>query len=891
MNPTPIATYRIQLCKDFTLHDAAAVVPYLARLGISHLYTSPCQQATAGSCSGYDVVDPGLVSSELGGSAGHAMLDEALTSNRLRHMIDIVPNHMSIAGSDNPWWRDVLKHGQSSHYAAWFDVDWDATESHWPNRVLLPVLGDQFGRVLDAGGFTLNYTQGEFTLKYAEGVYPLEPSSTAGLLALVGERLQHAELAFVAQNLQQLPRPSASLHSLIMRRHQDFAVLNELLVRINSENPELANAIATEVDRLNNAPEELGALIELQNYRLAHWRAADLDLGYRRFFNINTLVGLRVELPEVFKAVHELPLQWLKSGAAHALRVDHPDGLRDPTHYMQRLRQSAPEAWLVVEKILAPDEKLPTDWPVDGTTGYDFVNQVQGLFVDPDGEAALTTCYETFSKSKKTYAEVAQESKQCVLRDVLGSEVTRLTSLLRAICERHWRHRDHTRAVLSQALVGIAVQFSVYRTYVRFGADANPEDRKQIEQAVAAARNTNPQLDEELLQFIQQLLLMEVGGTLEEEFALRFQQLTGPAMAKGIEDTAFYRYFRLIALNEVGGDPARWGCSVQEFHRWCADAQASKPYSLLATSTHDTKRSEDVRARLLVLSEVPKMWADTSKHWCNLNARHRGELVDANTEYLYYQTLVGAWPVDVNRISAFMEKAVRESKVHTNWATVNEAYETELRNFISRTMADRVFVHAVEVFVRKILCPGRLNSLAQTLIKLTAPGVPDLYQGCELWDLSLVDPDNRRPVDFAHRVKLLAELEGLTPGAIIERIDEGLPKLWLITEALRVRQEHPDWFGAEAAYEPIEAAGAYAAHLVAFMRAGSAITVVPRLYCRLPGEPSGTGKTWGTTVIHLPQGSWSNRFEPGSIFTGEVQLTRLLAVFPVALLVKLTEQT
>jgi (1->4)-alpha-D-glucan 1-alpha-D-glucosylmutase len=890
MHPAPVATYRVQLCNVFTLHDAAKLVPYLARLGISHIYTSPCQQTTAGCNSGYEVADPGRVAEELGGAAGHAALTSALAAHGMRLMADIVPNHMSIAGSDNPWWHNVLKHGKSSHYAAWFDVDWDASEAHWPNRVLLPVLADQFGRVLDAGDFRLSHMQGEFALHYGDVIYPLEPSSIADLLAAVAEKLEHATLAFVAESLRQLPRPSASLYPAIQRRHRDVAVLTDLLTGICDKTPAVADAIDAEIARINQNTQELGALIELQNYRLAHWRAADLDLGYRRFFNINTLAGLRVELPEVFKAVHELPLQWLRQGAAHALRVDHPDGLRDPTQYMQRLRQAAPEAWLVVEKILAHGEKLAGDWPIDGTTGYDFANEVQGLFVDPEGETILTQAYEAFTNSTSTYAEVELAAKHCVLSDVLGSEVTRLTSLLRAICERHWRHRDHTRTVLSQALIGIAVQFKVYRTYLRPGAAPAPADRAHIEQAVAAARAANPQLDDELLQFMQALLLMEVGGTLEEEFALRFQQLTGPAMAKGIEDTAFYRYFRLVALNEVGGSPARWGCSVPEFHTWCLEAQRTRPYSMLATSTHDTKRSEDVRARLLVLTEVGKLWTDTSKHWHQLNTRHRGERVDPNTEYLYYQTLVGAWPIDVERITAFMEKAVREAKLYTDWSRNDEAYEAELRAFITRTMADRVFIHAVEFFLRRIMFPGRVNSLAQTLIKLTAPGVPDIYQGCELWDFSLVDPDNRRPVDYAHRAALLAELLDLAPAAVMDRMDEGLPKLWLLTTTLQLRHTHPEWFCAAAAYEPLATEGEYATHVVAFMRGDNAITVVPRLITRLPGEPDSTAKVWRTTSISLPPGQWRNWLEPAQVFTGEVPVSQLLQIVPVALLVKETEQ-
>lgn len=874
----PIATYRLQLNPAFTLDAAAAVVPYLAALGISHVYTSPSQQAQPGSTSGYDVIDPGVVNAELGGQASHDRLSRTLAQHGLRRMADIVPNHMAIS-SGNPWWYRVLKHGRASRHATWFDVDWEASEAHWPNRVLLPVLGDQFGRVLDAGELRLSHAEGQFTLHYHDNVFPVEPSSTADMLARVADRLGHMTLAFLAESLRWLPHPGTPVESFVTRRYRDQTVLAILLARLCADEPAVATAIDAEVLRMNNSLRELGELIEQQNYRLAHWRAADLDLGYRRFFNINTLMGLRVELPDVFDAVHALPLQWLRDGEIHALRVDHPDGLRVPTQYMQRLRDAAPGAWIVVEKILAPGEKLSRDWPVDGTTGYDFCNVVQGLFVDPASEEPLTRGYEEFIQSKQSWQDVRLAAKRCALNDLLGSEVSRLTSLLWNICERHWRYRDYTRAVFTQLIVEVAVGFEVYRSYVQPGQPVSAEDRQQIHAAVVTASHANASLDTELLEFMEKLLLLEVGGTLEEEFAQRFQQLTGPAMAKGLEDTAFYRYNRLIALNEVGGEPGNWGCSVEQFHQWCAEALRERPLSLLATSTHDSKRSEDVRARLLVLSEMPQRWIDAVVRWRHHNTRLRGTRVDANAEYLYYQNLVGAWPISVERMAAFMKKAVRECKEHTEWTRVDSDYEAEIEHFVAGTMADPIFIGEVERLVEAIRLPGRLNSLAQTLIKLTAPGVPDIYQGCELWDHSLVDPDNRRPVNFAMRQQLLTALEGLDPAAIMKRMEEGVPKLWLIHSVLQLRQQRPALFDATAAYEPLNAEGKHANHVIAYVRGGGAITIAPRLTAT-------RGDIEWDAQLPLPAGRWFNCLEPGRTFTGTLELKDLLQTVPLALLVK-----
>jgi (1->4)-alpha-D-glucan 1-alpha-D-glucosylmutase len=559
----------------------------------------------------------------------------------------------------------------------------------------------------------------------------------------------------------------------------------------------------------------------------------------------------------------------------------HFDGLRDPTRYFHRLHAACPDAWVVAEKILEPGESLPADWPVAGTTGYDFLNRVQGLFVDPAGEAPLTRLLEELTGEAADFAELVHDCKREVVKELLGSELNRLVSLFVEVCERHRRHRDYTRHELYQALLEVAACFPVYRTYVRHPDGTVTEaDTRYVTQAVDQARERRPELDAELFDFLRGLLLLRISGDREAELATRFQQLTGPAMAKGVEDTAFYRFHRLIALNEVGGDPACFGVSVEHFHDACAQALTRHPQSLLATSTHDTKRSEDVRARLLLLSEMPDKWTAAVHHWMERNAVYRSDgLPDPTTEYLLYQTLVGAWPIDAQRMGDYMEKAVREAKLHTSWTQPNEAYEAAVRDFVNAVLEDEGFLADLEDFVKPLVTPGRINGLSQTLLKLTTPGVPDIYQGAELWDLSLVDPDNRRPVDFTVRERLLAELEGLSTAEILARSDEGLPKLWVICQALRLRRDHPDWLGPEGQYRPLHLTGGKATHGVAFLRGEGVAVLVPRLVHALGGD-------WGDAMLHLPTGHWRNVLTEEAVDGGEVSVAHLLVRFPVALLVR-----
>jgi (1->4)-alpha-D-glucan 1-alpha-D-glucosylmutase len=881
MPPEPVATYRLQLRPEFGFKQAADVVGYLSDLGVSHLYASPYLQAAAGSTHGYDIVDPSRVNEQLGGGDAHARLCKTLQDAGLGQVIDVVPNHMAIIGRQNPWWWDVLENGPSSRYAIYFDVDWETSEERWPNKVLLPVLGDHYGRILEDKQLQLSHREGIFALHYQDHIFPVDPSSLTELLGRAAESCGSELLAFLAESHARLPRPTVTARQAVERRHRDKAVLLNLLAGLCREEPECNAAINAEVARLNRDPDALDSLIDQQNYRLAYWRTASRDLGYRRFFDINDLAGLRVEDSEVFRATHALPIAWVRDGSVQGLRIDHPDGLRDPTEYFHRLRQTCPDTWIIAEKILMPGENLPSDWPIAGTTGYDFLNLSGGLFIDPEGERPMTRIYEDFTGEKTDFGALVRTCKRLVLTDLLGSELNRLTSLFVNICERHRRYRDYTSHELRESLREAAVCFPVYRSYVSAsGNRVSSEDESNISKAIEDAMAERTDLDPELFRFLKNILLLRITGSLEGELAMRFQQLTAAAMAKGVEDTAFYRFHRLAALNEVGGDPGRFGIAPSKFHQVCAVAQTERPLTMLASTTHDTKRSEDVRARLALLSEIPDRWAGAVRRWAGHNERHRrGDLPDRNAEYLFYQTLVGAWPIDLERATAYMEKAVREAKMHTSWTNQNEPYERTLRDFVKAVMEDEQFRADLEAFAADLVFPGRINSLAQTLIKLTAPGIPDIYQGAELWDLSLVDPDNRRPVDFALRRNLLDESAQLSPEDIMERMDDGLPKLWVIRQTLHLRRRRLELFGPDGLYRPLFAHGPMADHVVAFVRGDGAITVIPRLIMRLNGD-------WGHTVLELPAGRWHNVLTGDELPGGAVPLEEMLTRFPVALLVK-----
>jgi (1->4)-alpha-D-glucan 1-alpha-D-glucosylmutase len=876
------ATYCVQLHASFGFEAAAAIADYLAALGISHLYSSPSLQAGRGSLHGYDVVNPHRLNEELGGAEAYAHFCEVLDGHELGQVLDIVPNHMAIMGAENPWWWDVLENGPASRYAAYFDVDWDPPESRLRHSVLLPILGDHYGRVLEAGELGLERRDAMFTLRYHDHIFPVSPRTLDTLLEAAAECCWCDELAFAADALGRLPVSTATDWVSVRRRHRDKEVLRAQLSRLLAERPEAAEAVDAVVGELNANPDALHALLERQNYRLAFWRAAARDLGYRRFFDINTLVALRMEDEQVFADTHALVLRWLGEGVLDGVRIDHLDGLRDPETYCQRLHDAAPHAWIVVEKILEPGERLRASWPVAGTTGYEFLNRVSGLFVNPAGEQPLTDLYAEFTGESVDYPELVRTKKHQALHDLLGSDVNRLTALFVEICERHRRHRDYTRYELNEVLREVIACFPVYRTYMQAEAGTFDEDDfRYVTEAVERAKGCRPELDAALFDFLHDLLLLRVRGDFENELVMRFQQLTGPTMAKGLEDTVFYCFNRLISLNEVGGDPGCFGVSPAAFHQACLEVQQRWPVGMLATSTHDTKRSEDVRVRIHLLSEIPARWAEAVRRWALLNERHRrGGWPDRNTEYLLYQTLVGAWPLESERALTYMEKAIREAKVHTSWTDMNADYEEAVRGFVSDVLADPGFSADLAAFVAPLVQPGRVNALAQTLLKLTAPGVPDLYQGTEVWNLSLVDPDNRRPVDYDLRRRLLRALDDTTPEQIWARIDEGLPKLWLIRQTLALRRRQPERFGPQGDSQPLLAKGTRAAHVVAFTRGNAVVTVVPRLVLGLNGD-------WGDSTLELPAGAWRNELTGDAVDGTVVPMVDLLARFPVALLARI----
>src|SRR5579884_1503927 len=877
----PVGTYRLQLHAEFGFDDAAQIADYLRQLGISHVYSSPYLQAAPGSKHGYDVVDQHRLNDELGGGEAHDRFSKRLGECGLGQVLDIVPNHMAISGRRNRYWWDVLENGPSSRYSPYFDIDWQPREERLRNKLLVPILGDHYVRVLARHEVQLERRGGEFFVRYFDHELPASPRSLPPILSEAAMRTGSDYLAFLADSIARLPGYTVTDRISVMERHRDKEVIRGLLDRLLSEVPFIAEAVDGVLKEINGQPDRLDEVLEEQNFRLAYWRTSKQDLGYRRFFDVNTLVGLRMENPQVFADTHALILRWLHEGVLDGIRIDHPDGLRDPRRYFERLREEAADVWIIGEKILEPGERFRSEWPIDGTTGYDYLNQAAGLFVDSSNEEEFTRIYAEFTGEPTDYAAICRDKKHLVLRELLGSDINRLTTLLSDICECHRERRDYTRDEVMRALRELVACFPVYRTYVvPERNELTGDDERYVNEAAEMAKANRSDLDPDLFDFIRDLLLLRVRGAMETEFVMRFQQFTGPAMAKGVEDTVFYCFNRLVSLNEVGGDPGRFGVGVQEFHDFCTEIQRSHPYTMLASSTHDTKRSEDVRARISLLSEIPKQWAQALKRWSKMNAGYkRNDCPDRNTEYLLYQTMIGAWPIGTDRLLPYIEKACREAKQRTSWLTPNEEFEAATREFIEALYRDERFSRDFQSFVTPLVPAGRTNSLAQVLLKLTAPGVPDTYQGTELWDLSLVDPDNRRPVDYELRRRLASELSRLSADEVMKRADEGVPKMWTIYQAFQVRREHPAAFGEKGEYRPMAAKGARANHVVAFSRGSDIVVAVPRLPLKLGGK-------WGDTSLELPEGNWVNKLSGASVRGGRVRLADLLGAFPVALLVK-----
>jgi (1->4)-alpha-D-glucan 1-alpha-D-glucosylmutase len=792
-------------------------------------------------------------------------------------------------GRRNRYWGDVLENGPSSRYATWFDVDWNSAEVKLKNKVLIPALGDQYGKVLASGDIRIEHDGETFCVRYFDQLRPLAPHSVANILRRAARLLREDTLGPVADGLERLPSPGSNDPALVEERQRAKEVLYALLARACNEKKEVRGAIAKAIDAINGDIDLLDDLLNQQYYRLAYWRTADQELGFRRFFDINTLIGLHMERQHVFDATHARILEWVQSGVLDGVRVDHPDGLRDPQQYFNRLRARAPDAWIIGEKILAPGEWLRESWPIDGSSGYDFLNLCNNLLMYPEGLREFGSIYREFSGRGQSFDEMAHQRKLAVEQEVLGSDVNRLASLFVEICESNRDRRDYTRAEIRRAIREVAACFSIYRTYVV--AERNEitdEDRREIERAVNCAKGYRQDIDAGLFDFIGDVLALRQRGALESEFLLRFQQFTSPVMAKGVEDTAFYCFNRMIGLNEVGGAPATDGMCVEQFHGYCAHMQATHPSSMTTLATHDTKRCDDVRARLAALTEIPVRWKGALRRWSRMNARFKTNgMPDSNTEYFLYQTMVGAWPISEERLRAYMVKAVREAKEQTSWTQQNGEFEESLGKFIAQIFLSRDFVPALELLVARVNHAGHVNSLSQMLLHLTAPGVPDTYQGGELWDYRLVDPDNRAPVDYGLRQGMLNELKaGMAAGDIMKREDEGMPKLWLLHRALILRREHPEWFGPEASYQPLAVSGVKSAHAVAYLRAGRVATLVPRWPIKL-------GESWAGTTVALPEGNWMNVLTGEAIgaarLRGNLRIQGLLRDLPVALLIKNVE--
>ncbi|MBW4037576.1 MAG: malto-oligosyltrehalose synthase [Acidobacteria bacterium] len=883
MARVPGSTYRIQLHKHFTFDDAADIAEYLKTLGLTHIYSSPYLQAAPDSMHGYDVVDHRKVNEELGGAAAHERFCKTLGDAGLGQILDIVPNHMSL-GSQNKYWWDVLENGTNSRYASFFDIDWNSSEERLRDKVLVPILADQYGRVLSDGGVKLSRQGAMFTVEAAGQTFPVSPSSLCVILGKAAEYAKSDTLNFLSSSFARLPSPDFWDRRTILARHRDKNVLHGLLERLCSEENNVCSSIDRVVREVNSNVDALDEFLSQQYYRLSYWKTADQQLGYRRFFDVNTLIGLRVEREFVFDETHALIVRWLKQGVLDGVRVDHPDGLRDPKQYLDRLRERAPNAWIVGEKILEPGEWLRDDWPIEGTTGYDFLNVAMGVLVDRDGLKRLGEHYIAFTGDNAAFSSVAHDKKIAVTQEALGSDVNRLTSLFVDICENNRDQRDFTRAEIRRAIRELAACFSIYRTYVIPEQNAiNDEDRSRITSAIECAKSSRTDIDGGLFDFIRDVLTLKCTGTNETEFVNRFQQFTGPVMAKGVEDTAFYCWNRLIAMNEVGADPECGGFTLEYFHNYQSHVQKTFPLTMTSLGTHDTKRSDDVRARMIVLSEIPDDFAEAAGRWSALNATYESaDLIDPGTKWFLYQTLVGAWPITTDRLKLYMQKAMREAKVRTSWVSNNEDYENALNDYIDGMLSDATFVADIEAFIAGISLAGRVNSLSQTLLKYTSPGVPDLYQGGELWDLSLVDPDNRRPVDYRLRKKLLHELETMDLIQIMARSDDGLPKLWLIHRAMQLRNEHPSWFGKEASYIAVKAQGQQSERVLAYLRGEDVLTVVPRYSQR--------ASAWEDTAIEIPNGRWRDQLSGLEFDGGQLRLETLLELFPVALLFRRTNE-
>lgn len=936
----PRATYRLQFHAGFGFDAASAIVPYLARLGISHVYASPLTMARPGSTHGYDVIDFNRLNPELGDEAAFERLIATLHAHGMGLILDFVPNHMGV-GSDNPLWLDLLEWGPLSPYATFFDVDWEASARGVRGKVILPVLGDQYGKVLEAGELRLQFDAAAGTLyvAYFDERFPIAVRNYPQVLLAAASLLDRegGRLFELADRFATLWSDEAGPEQWAVRRQEAFGLKAALAEAVKDRG--VGNALDAAVAAVNGTPglpetfEPLHALLEEQAYRLAYWRVASSEINYRRFFDINQLAGLRMERGEVFEATHRLLLRLIAEGKVQGVRLDHIDGMYDPRGYCQRLLSRVADVlgegsggrpeidgrngrpiYLLVEKILARHESLREDLPVAGTTGYEFINLVNGLFVDPGAERSLTATYHRFIDQEPEFDQVLLAAKQQILRYSLNSELHVLGHEFHRLAQESWTTRDFTLTGLREALADIITRFPVYRTYITDDS-VRPEDRRDLDWAVSRARKETALVDHTVFDFLHAALSTDLVGTRGYErshviaTAMHFQQLTGPVMAKAMEDTAFYRYLRLVSLNEVGGEPQHFGVSPAAFHTLVQQTLRFHPLTMLASATHDHKRGEDVRARINALSELPQEWRRRVARFALLNRYKRQDLdgrpvPSRNDEYLLYQTLIGAWPFQiespealagsdfVERIVAYMIKAMREAKQETSWTAPDPAYEAGVEQFVRRILdpvSGRAFLADFLPFQQRVARIGAINGLAQIVLKLTTPGVPDTYQGCELWDLSLVDPDNRRPVDFELRERWLAEPRPLAD--LLRDWKSGRIKQHLIARVLELRRRLPELF-TSGDYQPLTTSGAEAERVVAFARRSGEtvlVVVVPRLVAPLlSGDlPLPSAAAWADTAVELPE-----RLALRDVLTdaeratgdGRLRISDVLGELPVALL-------
>ena len=951
----PLATYRLQLNRDFTFAQATAIVPYLSALGISHCYVSPLLKARPGSMHGYDIVDHNSLNPEIGSPEDFDRLVTTLHEHGMGLVLDIIPNHMGVMGSDNAWWLDVLENGEASIYASFFDIDWHPLKDELYGKVLIPVLHDHYGVVLESGELKLVFRQqrGEFDVFYHDHRFPVDPReyprilqhcTSASAVKLDEQNPDLLEFQSLITSFSHLPARYEINSERIAERNRDKEIHKRRLAELCARSPEIAACILGAVELINgNAAdpasfEQLHELIKAQAFRLANWRVASDDINYRRFFDTNDLAAICMENEAVFEATHRLVFSLMADGKVDGLRIDHPDGLYDPRQYFERLNRSIATAtksedgshYVVVEKILTGTERLPSDWPVCGTTGYDFANLVNGVFVDQSAAVGLDRIYRNFVDDEIDVDALAYRCRKLIMRVGLASELNVLASQLTRIALSRRRTCDFTLNSLRDALTKVIASFPVYRTYIT-SSGVSDTDVRYIRSAIATAKGRTQAADTSIFDFIAEVLLTSIAEGQNPayrnaviNFAMKFQQITSPVMAKGLEDTAFYRYNRLVSLNDVGSDLHRFGTTTAEFHLANQERLRDWPHTMLATSTHDSKRSEDVRARINVLSQMSALWRLRVREWRRFNRSHKS-LVNGkpapspNDEYLLYQTLIGAYPSEslndtgswknfCERIEKYMLKAMREAKQNTSWINQNTEYEAAVSSFVKRLLKpgpQNRFLNDFVPFHHRVARIGLWNGLAQTLLKLTCPGVPDIYQGTELWDFSLVDPDNRRPVDYARREQMLQtirsreyDLGGLTASSLLETPEDGRIKMYMTWRTLRLRQEQPDLFQT-GEYLPLAVEGAKANHVVAFARKSETSTVLvvaPRLVDGLLNDidvPPIGPRIWEDTHILIPFCSCSEKYR--NVFTGEsldlqksdsreeISVSTVLANFPVAL--------